>query len=66
MSAGPIGFTAIRAARLLKKNAPPHGIDSFLARMTRVVHDQRDSGRVAFWREVAALLERAPTRLALR
>jgi hypothetical protein len=54
-----IGFTAARTARMLRQNAPPPRIDSFVARMTQVAREQSDSGRENFWREVARLAGRA-------
>ena len=59
MTGTVIGFTAARTARMLRQNAPPHGIDSFVARMTLVAREQSDSGREDFWREVARLAGRA-------
>ena len=38
-------FTAARTARMLRQNAPPQSIDSFVARMTLVAREQSDSGR---------------------
>jgi hypothetical protein len=58
VSATVINFTAVRTARMLRENAPPHWIESFLAQMTDVAREQRDPGREAFWREVAALVGR--------
>jgi hypothetical protein len=51
-------FTAARTARMLRQNAPPQSIDSFVAHMTLVAREQSDSGREAFWREVARLAGR--------
>ena len=59
-----IGFAAARTARMLRQNAPPHSIDSFVARMTLVAREQSDSGREDFWREVARLAGRAEPTLA--
>lgn len=65
MTALVISFTAARTARMLKENAAPHWIDSFLAQMTSVAREQRDPAREAFWREVASLLDRDASRLAV-
>jgi len=59
MTGTVIGFTAARTARMLRQNAPPHWIDSFVQRMTLVAREQSDSGREDFWREVARLAGRA-------
>ncbi len=64
MSATVISFTAARTARMLRENAPPSWIDSFLLQMTSVAREQRDPGREAFWREVATLLDREAASLA--
>jgi hypothetical protein len=64
MSAVVVNFTAVRTARMLRENAPPHWIESFLTQMTSVAREQRDTGREAFWCEVATLLGRAQ-RLAI-
>jgi hypothetical protein len=58
MSAVVVNFTAVRTARMLRDNAPPHWIESFLSQMTDVAREQRDAGREEFWREVATLLRR--------
>jgi hypothetical protein len=60
-----ISFSAARTARMLRDNAPPPWIDSFLMQMTSVARAERDSGREAFWREVATLLDRDETLLAV-
>lgn len=65
MTALVISFTAARTARMLKQNAPPHWIDSFLAQMTSAARELDDPGREAFWREVASLLDREAPRLAV-
>ncbi|HEX9491243.1 MAG TPA: hypothetical protein VF930_13230 [Stellaceae bacterium] len=48
-------FSAARTARMLHQNAPPQSIDSFVARMALLAHEQSDAGRVAFWRAVSRL-----------
>ncbi len=63
MSAGVVSFTAARTARMLRENAPPHFIDSFLARMTLLAREQSDAAREAFWRDVAALVSRGAARV---
>jgi hypothetical protein len=65
MTARVISLTAARTARMLRDNAPPCWIDSFLAQMTSVAREERDIGREAFWREVASLLDRAATPIAV-
>jgi hypothetical protein len=65
MTARIISFSAARTARMLRDNAPPPWIDTFLVQMTSVARADRDRGREAFWREVAALLDRDETLLAV-
>ncbi|HWI27703.1 MAG TPA: hypothetical protein VN668_12090 [Stellaceae bacterium] len=65
MTAQVISFTAARTARMLRDNAPPSWIDSFLVQMTSVAREQRDIAREAFWREVASLLDRERTLIAV-
>jgi hypothetical protein len=62
MSAIIINFSAARTARLLRENAPTRWIDHFIAQMTHTARERRDIGREAFWREVAMLMERVPSR----
>jgi hypothetical protein len=54
-----MGFGAAGTARMLRQNAPPHGIDGFVQRMMPVEREQSDSDREDFWREVARLAGRA-------
>ncbi|HUJ99493.1 MAG TPA: hypothetical protein VLV85_14690 [Stellaceae bacterium] len=65
MTATIISFSAARTARMLRDNAPPSWIDSFLVQMTSVAREERDIGREAFWCEVARLLDRDVTPLAV-
>jgi hypothetical protein len=58
MSAFVVSIAAVRTARVLRANAPVHRIDDFLARMTQIARQQRDTGREAFWHEVAMLVDR--------
>lgn len=58
MSALVVNFTAVRTARMLKANAPPNWIDSFIAQMMSLARRNHDLGREAFWREVATLVNR--------
>lgn len=58
MSASVVSFTAVRTARMLRENAPPHFIDNFLASMTLLAREQSDVEREAFWRDVATLVGR--------
>jgi hypothetical protein len=58
MSDTVVCFTAARTARMLRQNAPPPSIDSFVARMALIAREQSDAGREAFWREVARLAGR--------
>jgi hypothetical protein len=60
MTASVIDFAALRTARMLKVNAPPQWIDTFLARMTLSAREESDFGRESFWREVASLLRPVP------
>lgn len=62
MSAEIVSFSAVRTASMLRRNAPPAWIDVFLAQMTSAAREQRDQRREAYWREVAALLDRATSR----
>ena len=66
MTGTVIGFTALRTARMLQQNAPPHWIDSFVQRMVLVAREQSDSGREEFWREVARLAGAEPAPAAAR
>ena len=66
MTGTVIGFTALRTARMLRQNAPPHWIDSFVQRMVLVAREQSDSGREEFWREVARLAGAEPAPVAAR
>lgn len=44
---------------MLRQNALPDWIDSFVTRMTLVAREQPDSDREDFWRQVARLAGRA-------
>lgn len=66
MSAIIISFSAARTARMLRENAPTPWVDHFIAQMTRTAQERRDFGREAFWREVAMLMDRAPSRSLTR
>ncbi|MGO8914602.1 MAG: hypothetical protein ACLQJR_01680 [Stellaceae bacterium] len=59
MTAQVVSFSAMRTASMLRRNAPPAWIDTFLTQMTSMARERRDAGREAYWREVAALLDRA-------
>ena len=59
MTGAVIGFTAARTAPMLRQNAPPLWIDSFVARMALVAREPSDRDREDFWREVARLTGRA-------
>jgi hypothetical protein len=64
MTAVVVNLAAARTAQMLRRNAPPDGIETFLAQMRSVARERRDPGREAFWHEVADLLERKPRSLA--
>jgi hypothetical protein len=65
MTAVVVNITAARTAHLLRQNAPPHWIESFLDQMGTVARERHDPGREAFWHEVADLLKRKPRSLAV-
>jgi hypothetical protein len=58
MTSTVVCLAAAHTARMLRQNAPPQSIDSYVARMTSVARAQSDAGREAFWREVARLAGR--------
>jgi len=58
MTAIVVNLAAARTAQMLKRNAPPDGIETFLAQMRNVARERRDPRREAFWHEVADLLLR--------
>jgi hypothetical protein len=55
MTAIVVNLAAARTAKMLRQNAPPDGIQTFLAQMRNVARERRDTGREAFWHEVADL-----------
>ena len=59
MSGGLISLAALRTARMLKENASPQQIEAYIAQMMGLARRHDDAGRETFWREVAALVERA-------
>jgi hypothetical protein len=60
---GLLSFAALRAARMLKENAPPAQIDSYVAQMLDLARRHGDAAREAFWQDVAILLVPPPVSL---